>query len=334
MKENNNLQKNLFAAIKSKLPSHLSLPAEVAEALNISNDSAYRRIRGEISVSLEELKMLADHFHFSIDQLLQLNEETLLFFGKAVGQQETDFLHHMQTISAHLETITQSHEKSIFCSAKDVPIFHYFNIPELTAFKLYFWMKNIVAVPSLKEVKFRSDFASSSFPLVARMLELYNRCPSTEIWSYETITNVLRQIDFCYYTGWFEKKQDALMLHDQLLRLIHHIQQQAELGKKYSIQANKSNAIAGYEMYVNEVVIGDNSYLAILDQKKLVFLNHAVVNYIMTGDDHFCEITEIYFSNLMKKSVPISSVNEKERSRFFNYMRDAILKQRERLEVQ
>lgn len=331
MKENNSIQKNLFANIKSKLPGHLSLPAEVAEALNISNDSAYRRIRGEISLTLDEMKGLADYFHFSIDQFLQLKQETLLFFGKAIEASEEDFIRHLESINRQLEVIVQSHEKKLYYSAKDIPIFHYFNIPELTSFKLYFWLKHIIHVPTLKEKKFQFNFSSNFLPKTARMLEMYNRCNSTEIWSYETITNVLRQIDFCFYTGWFEKKEDVSLLHDQLIALINHLQSQTETGKKFSIHSERSEGIADYEMYVNEVVIGDNSQLVVTDQKKMTFLNHAVVNYIMTGDDHFCEQTELYFRNLMKKSVPISTVNEKERSRFFNYMRDAVLQQQKKL---
>lgn len=41
------LQQHFFDHIKERLPTHLSLVDEVAELLSISNDSAYRRIRGE-----------------------------------------------------------------------------------------------------------------------------------------------------------------------------------------------------------------------------------------------------------------------------------------------
>ena len=46
------IQGNFFKQIKQNLPAHLSLADEVAELLNISQDSAYRRIRGEKSLAL------------------------------------------------------------------------------------------------------------------------------------------------------------------------------------------------------------------------------------------------------------------------------------------
>ncbi len=50
------VQQIFFQHIKSNLAAHLSLVDEVAELLNISNDSAYRRIRGEKPLSFEEIK--------------------------------------------------------------------------------------------------------------------------------------------------------------------------------------------------------------------------------------------------------------------------------------
>ncbi len=46
MKETD-LQKELFISIKNALPFHISLVDTIADLLNISYDSVYRRIRGE-----------------------------------------------------------------------------------------------------------------------------------------------------------------------------------------------------------------------------------------------------------------------------------------------
>jgi hypothetical protein len=55
---------------------------EVADLLNISNDSAYRRIRGEKPIALEEMQKLATHFKISLDQFLHLNSDSFIFTGK------------------------------------------------------------------------------------------------------------------------------------------------------------------------------------------------------------------------------------------------------------
>jgi hypothetical protein len=75
------LQQQLFTAIKGKLPSHLSLADEVAAVLDISTDSAYRRIRGEKPLLLDEVARLCTKYALSLDSLLHLQSDGFLFRG-------------------------------------------------------------------------------------------------------------------------------------------------------------------------------------------------------------------------------------------------------------
>ncbi len=65
-------QQSFFQHIKSILPVHLSLIDAIAEVLSITNDSVYRRIRGEKPITLDEAAKLAAHFKISLDQFLWL----------------------------------------------------------------------------------------------------------------------------------------------------------------------------------------------------------------------------------------------------------------------
>ncbi len=65
--ESTGAQQIFFGHIKGLLPQHISFVDEIAEVLNISNDSAYRRIRGEKSITLEEIKKLCTTFKISLD---------------------------------------------------------------------------------------------------------------------------------------------------------------------------------------------------------------------------------------------------------------------------
>ena len=57
-------QKILFDKIREKLPSENSLVLELADLLDVSTDSAYRRIRGQTKLSLEEAVLLVRKFNF------------------------------------------------------------------------------------------------------------------------------------------------------------------------------------------------------------------------------------------------------------------------------
>src|SRR5262245_33330930 len=92
------LQKTFFEYLKNRISGNLSAVDEIADLLNISNDSAYRRIRGEKELTLSELKILCSHFNVSVDHLLGIDSGTFLFRGRLVDGQNTgirDYLSNM-----------------------------------------------------------------------------------------------------------------------------------------------------------------------------------------------------------------------------------------------
>ena len=102
-----------------------------------------------------------------------------------------------------------------------------------------------------------------------------------------------------------------------------YIQRQAEAGHKISPDGKQLKSVS-YKMYVNEFILGDNTILALLGNTKVAYINHSVINFMLTKDPSFCEYTWQHFQNIIKKSTLISEVGEKERSRFFNIIKEKI----------
>lgn len=61
------IQNRIFDKIKQLLPTNTSFVDELAIVLDISNDSAYRRIRGEKLLSIEELLKVGTNYHISFE---------------------------------------------------------------------------------------------------------------------------------------------------------------------------------------------------------------------------------------------------------------------------
>jgi hypothetical protein len=79
------LQQKVFQTIKSKIPAHLSAADEIAGILEISADSAYRRLRGEKTISLDELYKLCIHYRISLDQMLNIQTGAILSIQNFIG---------------------------------------------------------------------------------------------------------------------------------------------------------------------------------------------------------------------------------------------------------
>src|ERR1051325_9031250 len=89
------LQQQLFQHIKSRLPVEASVPDEVAKLLEISCDSAYRRMRGEKQITFDELYKIATHYKLSLDQILKIETGGFMFQGRIVDSKTFTFQEYL-----------------------------------------------------------------------------------------------------------------------------------------------------------------------------------------------------------------------------------------------
>lgn len=318
-------QQLVFQQIKGLLPPHLTMVDAVAELLNISNDSAYRRIRGEKPLTLDEVQILASHYKISIDQLLHLKSDAFVFTGRTTNNADYKYEHWLQSVIGLFQNFINFKPNHLYYLAKEVPFYYYFMFPEIAAFKSFFFMKSILYYEDWKTVKFsvKADY-SKYHELMQKCSHLYAQIPSTEIWSIENVTSTLNQIEFYRATGSMESDEDAIIVLDKLIQLLEHLELQAEHGLKLLYNQNPASGTVPYKMFVNELIMGDNMQLIQLGDNYITGVNHSVINFMMTTDPSFNAYSKKTMDNIAHKSTLISGVNEKERIMFFNRMRGKV----------
>lgn len=318
MKSTDSIQVTLFQIIKEILPSNVSFVHEISELLGISYDSAYRRIRGEKELALEELKILCQQYHISLDTLFSVESQNIIFNSLAIGEQGCTFIQWLYTILNEIKDIHSCRQKEVFYSAKDIPLFHYFEFPELFAFKIYFWNKVLFTAPGFEQEFFRFDMADKVLEVGKQILATYNKIPAVELWNEETFDSLIRQIEFCHVCSYFSGKEDSLKILDKVETMVAHLQNQAEKGFRFLNGTVPEGVDGNYKLYCNEVLLGDNTIFILKDGRAKVFLTYNVINLIVTENSMLCNQVETSLRNLTKKSTLISSTSEKERHRFFN----------------
>ncbi len=332
--ESMQLQQTFFQQIKERIAPNKSFVDEVADLLNISNDSAYRRIRGEKQMSFEEIKTLAAHFKISVDQLLHLQTDSFIFSGRIANNTDFKYDEWQKSVLINLQTIANFSPSHYYYLAKEIPFLYYFMIPEIAAFKSYFFLKSILFYEDWKTAKFSlNDVSYDQYhELWRKISDTYASIPGTEIWSIENITSTIHQVEFYHVTGSLNT-EDALILLDKLEELINHIEKQAEHGVKLKYNQKPSKGLATYKLYVNELIMGDNMQFMELGDKQVTYINHSVLNFILTHDLAFNNYTKKTFDIITQKSTPISEVNERERLLFFNRLRTKVQVGKNKLQV-
>jgi hypothetical protein len=311
------IQPLFLEQVKSRLPDNLSFPDELAEVLNISRDSAYRRIRGETILSLEEVRIICNHYRLSLDMLLAPTNDSISFNHRAINSSTFTFADWIVSVLKNLEMIVQFPQRELTYCAKDLPMFHYFLFPELAAFKMYFWMKVYHRYAKYETAKFNTKEIPAEYMATGeRISQLYSALPSTEIWSDEVANITTRQIEYSLESGFITKSQsDSLFecwaaLFDQL--------------KKFAGNGTKNGKGNNFFLYKNDILIADTTLLFKMGDKRVTYLTYNTMNILTTSEESFCNIAEEYLKNLINKSVLISATGERERNKFFNGISDKI----------
>ena len=326
------LQTAFLKQIKNQLPSHLALVDAIAEQLNLSNDSAYRRIRGEKHLTFDEIQILAAYFKISLDSFLHLQNDALIFWGKNINREQFDFENYLQGIVNQLGFFMPAKEKQMYSLNKDIPIFHHFMFPELAAFKCYFWSRYDLDYPKFNKGQFLIDDFIDIFNKTGRKIsDLYLQIPSVEIWNMDCINTTIRQIDYYRETRIFKSQEDIKTVYNCLEKLVNHIELQVECGYKFPYQKPQQENKVKYGFYINDFFLGDNTTLVEIDGQKLVFISHNVINYMMTKNTEFIDYTFETLRILLKKSTLISETSEKDRQLFFERLRERIDEKRKLL---
>ena len=312
-------QELLFNQIRQNLPPNISLVNEIADLLDISNDSAYRRIRCEKAISILELEILSKHFGISLDLLFNLKSGNIVFNNFPIGPDGNGIKDWLKAILSDMQRIHSAKKKEIIYAAKDPPVFHYFHIPEVAAFKVFFWQKTLLHFPEFADKKFAlHEYDEEIQHLGMKSLVKYVNVPTIELWNADTLISVFNQVVYYWASDMFERKEDVYTLCDKLYLWVQHIQKQAELGFKFIYGTDPDGIEDSFKMYVNEMILNENSIHVKMDNRYVTYLTDNMLSLLITANPEFCKQKENHLRGLCRKSNLISRVNEKERARLFN----------------
>jgi transcriptional regulator with XRE-family HTH domain len=318
-------QKEFLNRIKKNLPAHISLVDEVAELLNVSNDSAYRRLRGETSLTFEELVILSQKFNVSVDSVLGHQKKNKISFNyNPIHEKDLQLIQYLEALNKLLYNFSTLSNTTLIYAANEAQ-FLLFHVPEVAAFKLFFWSKTSYDFEESKNKKFSMDDYNERFAeVIKNIVKHYVKIPTVEIINEDYLNSTLNQIRFYYDSGYFNSQEEAIMICDKLKELINHNKREAELGFKFIIGEPEIGNEGNLKIYHNEILHSDNVISAKVGDQYFCYLLINTINFMITGNQGFSKHTYNYLDNLKKKSNPICVTAEKERNKFYKKLLEKV----------
>lgn len=315
-------QKKFFDIIRALLPSNLSLAHEMSDLLEISVDSAYRRIRGETPLTLEETVKLCLRFDVPLEALNSEIPEVVTFHYQKMYNKVNALSDYLLELAQQIKFIANAESSKISYAAEDIPVFHHFSSDVLTKFKLFYWRKSILNDSTYQYMKYEDfELQDEELSLCKTIYQAYAQTASEEIWTEQTCMSTIQQIKFYWDAGFFSNPEDALAVCEAFKEMINEIQIQAETGMKKS--GNSSNGIL-YSLYLSDLMIGNNGVVVSLNDSNMVFIGCNSFNFIRSSNKDFAAQNKLWMENLIRKSTLISRVSEKQRNQFFKHVQKQI----------
>lgn len=309
------VQSRLFAQIEEKLPDHLALVDVVSDCLGVSSDAAYRRIRADKILDLNETALLCRKFNLSADNILDISTGMTDYKYTPLDLQDIqNYYIYMQRLSVNIERLRKTGGE-IILSATDVPVFHFLAFKDLTFFKLFAWTNSIYECPgTFEDFQIRTE-SVELLDCYSKIDSEFRRLPSTEVWTQATTDTFLKLLSYHYELGDFSEKNTVLSLCEQFIALLDHLEQWSDQGYKDSLST------APFRLYLSEIDLENNFILLKQEQTLFCILKLFTINSLNITDKSFCRETEGWLKHLTQRATLISGASEKERHKFFNNQR-------------
>jgi hypothetical protein len=324
------IQTRLMLKLKSSIPHYLSLAEEIADVLELSNDSAYRRIRGESALSIDEVMKICKHFRISFDSLVAA-ESGAASFNYSPVRCRADLLHYLGGIRDDMLKILHSEHKSITYASFDVPIFHVFKSPVYFQFKLYYWLRSIAKDSYYADKAFSvKDIDEELVAFGTELSDIYARIPSVELWTENVISSLVKQVDYGWLAGLFASTDDIIVLIDEVKKSLEKVQREVEMNVKYGLDGLPGDHQPNFQLYQCDIEIGNNTILVNMGDNMITYITYNTFNRMFTSNREYCLQTADWLNNLTQQSNLISGVAQRNRFQFFKeiYTRLDALKER------
>jgi hypothetical protein len=334
MKNPRSEQNHFFDLVQERLEEEDNFVDKVAEVLNSSRDSSYRRIKGTTDLSLKEMVTLARYFGVALNKVLGEHENAVVFNRRPFIQTIDDFKNHLLSELQDLEKTANQPTHQIHVLAKDIPFYHLYAFPKLAAFKIYVCLKSACEIRKIEGLEYSLEMIPKDLlEITKRQEQAFAKINSIEIWNDATVLSLINQIEYYYEVGLLSSQEEALSLCDEMHEMMKHIYQQAIEGKKKARQHQEQFSSINYRMHYHEVLPTNNHMLVEHNKnQRRYIIPYAGVNTLQTTDPFFTKNVFEFLRAQTKKSSLINDISEKERNKFFIRIKNRIDRLKSRIE--
>ena len=311
--KNETLYNSFLERIAQSIPRKTDVVTILAKMLNLSKDSVYRRLKGEVPFTFYEVIEISARLGISLDNL-DVNKSSqskpfTLSLIEYINPVESDFA-LMDEMTAIMKSFrnTSDPEAGEITNILPQPLY----IPYKYVFRFYLFKWNYQSSRSQNTLPYKEIVIPDKLQKSKEeYLKWAKRLHADYIFDRQILQYIINDIKYFYYIGLITVeeieliKQDLLKIVDEIDTLTH-TGVIKETGKKINI-------------YISEVNIDTNYISVSAPDYQLTIIKAFLLNGIASTDKATFEEVRSWMQSMKQQSVLITRSNEKER---LNYLRE------------
>lgn len=309
---------NLIDEMKERMPHGQNLANYLADTLCMGKESVYRRLRGEVAFTFDEIAMISCNFGISIDQIIGNHLPNRATFDVNLLLSPDLFKSYNEIIEHYLQVfkfVKGDSSTEIYTASNTIPFTLYSSYEYLSKFRLCRWMyqyEKIKTPNSLAEMQVQEKIVAAHNELSNSM----KRCGKTYfIWDTDIFHSLVKEIKYFAELNLISAN-DGIHLKEELLQLLTELERlsvkgQFNNGHEASIYLSNINFEATY------------SYITKKDFQISLFRVYSI-NFMDSQNPHICQMQKDWIQSLKRHSTLISGSGEAQRIAFLERQRRII----------
>ncbi|MEN9917634.1 MAG: hypothetical protein RL662_70 [Bacteroidota bacterium] len=309
------LNDDIIEAIKGRLPQEKQIVAFLIEILHLGRESIYRRIRGDVVFTFDEVAIISTQLGFSIDSLVGLKESERVLFSADLHKKlphEDIYYNKLVKYITHKENKDASSYLTNKIAINYLPYAASLYLSALTKFRYYKWIHQTQGIePNQKMAdvvlpKKIEDFQKQWFKVKDNDI-----IKATFIIDKRIFLYMCNDINY-FYSRSLLSDDEMHQLRDELLTLIKNWEDAARTGV---------NEGASVQFYLLEFNLNTGYSHTDYDNNTISYIHTQNIISLQSTNKHVCEVQKKWIDMLKRYSVRISESGEMQRLEYFNKQR-------------
>lgn len=307
----------LIPRILGSIPTNMNAVDYLMDILNIGRESVYRRLRGKIPFTFEEIMKLSLMLDFSVDDIIKKSDKqrgVADLSVRLIPDAEEAFRLTLEEFYEHINGLKKATENETIVTLNRLLLPLVIGYRQLFKFFYYKWTHQ------MRDVSI--NFSYSDIYLPSEMNSLYQRIYTSlksvkdiniYIFDYNTFKTIIKEIQY-YYKRKLITDEELRLLKDDLLLMFSDMEKKAKRGM------DETGSINYY--YLSILNIDSNNIYTCSDKKAKSYYWSSSVNPITVVDPDACEAHRKWLNSLKKYAMLMTQSNEILLAEFLNLQRE------------